>query len=157
MQCRLIDLWLIPWRRMCHITLTWCCFWPEWPFLFCSGKWQSLVRLSHSHQKQQNLVYLPCNRVIKTISFRSAHIFHLCSSQHNFCSKTWRFLYISFMCTAWANGIQGNLFPLCSNTVFKPTLDESMKTLQRPVVWSSRNSSINSWMLFQYTRSPITE
>jgi len=51
----------------------------------------------------------------------------------------------------------GNLFPLCSNTAFKPTLDESKKTLQRPVVSSRHNSSINSWTLFQYTRSPFLE
>jgi hypothetical protein len=61
------------------------------------------------------------------------------------------------MCTAWASETEWNLFPLWSNTAFTLTLQESVKSLHCPEVCSSYNSSINAWMLFQYTKSPINE
>jgi hypothetical protein len=50
-----------------------------------------------------------------------------------------------------------SLFLLSSNTAFRLPLDESVKILHCPDVCSSCNSSINTWMLFQYTRSPFSE
>jgi hypothetical protein len=46
---------------------------------------------------------------------------------------------------------------IVKNTGLKLTLDESMKSLPRPEVCSGCNYTINSWTLFQYTRSPSIE
>jgi len=75
------------------------------------------------------------------ITFRSAH-FYWCSLWHIFCSKSWKFSYISVTWTAWASGIEGNSFPSWSNIAFKLTLDDSVKCLHCPEVCSSCNSSI---------------
>jgi len=87
--------------------------------------------------KQQNLVYRPCSTVNVAINCRSAHIFHRCSSCNIFCSNTCMFSNVSFMWTARASVIEGNLFPPWRNTALILTLDESMKGLHCPEVCSS--------------------
>lgn len=61
------------------------------------------------------------------------------------------------MWTAPALGLEGNLFLFWSNTFFKLTLDESMKSFHCSEVCPSCNSSINYWMLLQYSRSQSIE
>jgi len=70
-----------------------------------------------------------------------------------FCTKTWRFSQIPFMWTAWASEIEWNW----NNTAINLIFDESLKVLHCPEVCSSFTSFINSWMLFQYTRSSSIE
>lgn len=53
------------------ILLTWSCFWMEWPLFFSV---QSLARLSHSHKKEQNIMYTLCSTVSLAVAFGSAHI-----------------------------------------------------------------------------------
>ena len=61
-----------------------------------------------------------------------------------------RFFYVNCM-NQWH---RRELFTLWSNTAFKLTLDVSVKRLHCSEVCSSCNSSLNSWMLIQLTRSP---
>jgi hypothetical protein len=119
---------------MCQIFLTWCCFWMEWSFFLSHSGSHSAVLFT-----LKTAVHPPCSPVSIVITFRWAHIFHWCSSVCMFCSKTWRFLHVSFMWTAWASGMDGNWFPLWSNTTFKLTLEESMKSLHCPQVCSRCN------------------
>ena len=99
-------------------------------------------------------MYTPCSPVSIAMTSRSAHIFHRCSSKHIFCSKHWRFSYVSFMRTACAR--QNGTYFHCGVTLPSYWPYMIMKSLQCPRMCSSCNSSINSWMLFQYTRSPTT-
>ena len=112
---------------MCHILLTCCFFWKEWPFF--TLWWQSLARLSHSQCKQQNLVYTSCSKVNIAVSFRPAPICHRCSWPIIFSPRPECSLKVSVMRTAQISETEGNLFPLSSNTAYKLTLDKSMKSL----------------------------
>jgi hypothetical protein len=111
---------------MCHILLTWCCFWTEWTFFYSvvavprSADPLTLKAAEFSAYALQPSQYCYDSKV-------SACIPPVFFQAFFFCSKHWRFSYVSFMCTASASETEWNLFPLWCNVAFKLTLHDHEK------------------------------
>jgi len=59
------------------------------------------------------------------MAIKSPQMFQLYFSYWIFLKSSFIFLWAPFMLAAWTRGTDGNLFPLCSSTVFKLTFEES--------------------------------
>jgi hypothetical protein len=133
---------------MCHILLTWCCVWTEWPLFYSvvavprSVDPLTLKAAEFSVYALQPSVWLLGQHIYATVL---PSIFFFFNTE---VSRTF------LPCVLHKPVRQNGTYFHCGVTPPSNWPYMIMKSLHCPQVFSSCNSFTNSWMLFQYTRSP---